>query len=572
MFSRILKINFLVVIILMIAAGVYLAWGKNNDLWAQSPQYDLAGWLWSGNYGWIAVNHATAGDNIEYKVKIDALGNLSGYGWSPHVGWVCFGSTCGEIARLDLNSKKISGFARILSLDNDGRLHLGRGGFSAGQTGVTCYDCQPKCEEWTKTCDEEGTCYEIEPCLEYSETEFESCGTCFTRVKFDGQNIPGGGDDNLYVVGGSGHICSNCYNNCQKIVSGGGQSYRVQCDFCPSCELYGVNYSERDGSLIGWGWQSGQNRQTGAGWVMFHPNLGGINIVYPWLETRYGAIYTPGEVRQRAGATGANATYCIFANDINPNISVQSCEDIARGLVRDVEAGFPALNQITGIYRNALGRIDLEGLTKIIRTVAGINYNKYHQVIENISSDSWSGPSNGTLNNKIYISRDDLTAGNFIFNNGAGNQLGNGLIVVEGDLLIDGDIVYAPGAPEDYDLRKLASVAWIIKGDLIIENRVKNLAGAFIVLGNGADCQRLETGDYPKYQPNGCGVIFSGAGNESLTVSGLLIARAFDFRRTYAARERGAERIIYDGRLIANPPPGLKGFVEGLPIIRDLSF
>ena len=92
-----------------------------------------------------------------------------------------------------------------------------------------------------------------------------------------------------------------------------------------------------------------------------------------------------------------------------------------------------------------------------------------------------------------------------------------------------------------------------------------------MVLGNGSPLVKSPTEDqgYPKFSRTGHGIFFSGSSESPLTVVGLVIARAFGWERSYSNIKQGSERIIYDGRLIANPPPGLKGFAEGLPVIRD---
>jgi len=128
--------------------------------------------------------------------------------------------------------------------------------------------------------------------------------------------------------------------------------------------------------------------------------------------------------------------------------------------------------------------------------------------------------------------------------------------------------------------RNLASVAWIIKGDLKIAPEVKELAGNFIVIGNGSICSADPEVSSPA--DAGCGQIFScGSLTECdgrLTVLGLMMARKFYFKRDLTEAEKkeaviqGSELIIYDGRLLANTPPGLGDFAQALPIWRSGTF
>ena len=475
---------------------------------------------------------------------------------------------------------------------NDGWLEIGRGDPVGVNFGEACYDCQPTCIDWEiiMVPDPPGPDIPTQgSCIEYSEEEFDSCKTCFTDTKFD--NIDYINSDNTEaVVGGSGYICSdtssgssNC-TKCRKIYSG--SASRIVCNTispgnpnngsCSSCELYGVNMNIADGSLLGWAWNGVSGGVDGAGWVHFSPVSGGSFIVFPWLQTTYGSIYTPGSVRQRSGVDAKNATYCIFANDININIKTQNCEGGVNGLVGDVEVGFP--QSPTGeIYRNALGKIDISGLTTEIMG----GRNKYGHLINELDAASWNGPSDDILSGEVYhfTNVNGLSINsNIEFKKGNGIN-GNGTIIIEGDLFINANITY--GAVNPIELSELASVAWIVRGDVIVREDINNIVGAFIVLGDepSSDCV-VSSGstEYPRYSHGeSCGLFSSvdvaGETSEnSLTVLGLIIARAFDFGRTFSELLQGSERVIYDGRIIANPPPGLEGFVEGLPVIRDFSY
>jgi hypothetical protein len=51
-----------------------------------------------------------------------------------------------------------------------------------------------------------------------------------------------------------------------------------------------------------------------------------------------------------------------------------------------------------------------------------------------------------------------------------------------------------------------------------------------------------------------------------LTVNGLIVARQFHFSRSYKSKERGSEQVLYDGRAVANPPPGFADLTKSLPL------
>ena len=591
---------------------------------AVEPIYDVSGRLYSSNYEWISLNS----DNKQildfpqsaYKVQVKN-DELYGWGWAPYVGWVCFGKTCdpsticdgtttqcpatsscpvdkpnctiaeafGEWlpggwqwkAKLDIASGKITGMAKILSLKDAGLIDFGNRNEYPGTTekGVQCYDCKKTCEEWTVT----STPFEgatTTPCIKEYDNKFDSCKTCFTRTNFDDVNIPNSATAS--VVGGSGNICSVC-TDCAKVISADTKTFRIRCDnpasTCSTCSLYGSASDSTDGALAGWAWNGNDDvaSTTGAGWINFS-TLGAPGIVYPWLETQFGSVYGQSNIKQRSSVSGVNATYCIFAQDVY-NFSSKNCSTV----IKDVGISYLSGGTSNKVYKNALGKIDVAGLTAVHdhTTIGPItyNYNKYGQQIIN-GAPNFLQP----LDNKVYVVNDDDGDGiitfnqNYVIINGASGEKGNGLIIVNGNLTIKKNITY--GSNTFSSLGELASVAWVVKGDVIIDSSVDKVAGAFILLGNGAPCLYANgtscgiaaTDEYPRFQQNGHGIFFSGDSNKSLTIVGLIMAKSFGFYRTYSNIKQGSERIIYDGRLIANPPPGLKGLAEGLPVIRDFEF
>lgn len=124
----------------------------------------LTGWAWSSNVGWISFNSANSGAGAgSYSVTIStttsnpSLGQFGGYAWSPYIGWISFnasdivscptsdinydqifsqggsgaplpaGVTNICTPRVNFNTGKVSGWARILSMegqDGGGWLHL----------------------------------------------------------------------------------------------------------------------------------------------------------------------------------------------------------------------------------------------------------------------------------------------------------------------------------------------------------------------------------------------------------------------------------------------------------------
>ena len=310
-------------------------------------------------------------------------------------------------------------------------------------------------------------------------------------------------------------------------------------------------------TLKGFGWNNNDNG-VGLGWINFSPE-----IVPPvsWLQTRYGDIYALGGLSGSAPpASMFSATYRILANGaITGFTSQQGLPFIEQGYQYD----FPTL--ATG-YTNVLGQLNVNDLVcafPLGQTTCENNLGQTVELKTNFSGKKWF------LAGQVYYLNGPKTIGAAndldTFQNGSGAANGSGTIVVNGDLTIDTDVAYETFAASA-NFKNLASVAWIIKGDLKINCNVKNLVGNFIVLGNGTSvCD-------PDSPVAHCGEIYSTYNSATcqnqLKVSGLMMGRKFYFERKYQSPPpfvEGSELITYDGRLLANTPPGLADFTKALP-------
>lgn len=99
---------------------------------------DTSGWAWSDNIGWISFN----GSN--YGVKfISSSGDFFGYAWSDNIGWIDF-APAGPYpfspyytARLDLDTNKVTGWARAVSYDDswDGWIKMANSNYGVTRSG-----------------------------------------------------------------------------------------------------------------------------------------------------------------------------------------------------------------------------------------------------------------------------------------------------------------------------------------------------------------------------------------------------------------------------------------------------
>ena len=101
----------------------------------QPSNYPLTGWAWSSNIGWISFSSANPGamgpTDKDYAglIKVahaagtygvylqSSTGLLTGYAWSPSIGWIKFGGLSsmpsgGTNAQVNLNTGRVSGFIR----------------------------------------------------------------------------------------------------------------------------------------------------------------------------------------------------------------------------------------------------------------------------------------------------------------------------------------------------------------------------------------------------------------------------------------------------------------------------
>lgn len=579
-FHKAVKYSSLIMIsIIFILIGL-LFWNFQGTKADAMGDYELTGWLWSYYYSWISLNSGNLcpGEycsNVSYAVTMSSTTKeIYGWGWSP-VGWVCFGKTCVADSSHICNNQNgcdpskfgtaipaggwaisvtdgvISGWAKILSLGDQGWIAFNGGATSSPPTYFpACYNCLPHCKSFKPSSTE---------CMEMSTSTYDSCKICFSTDKLDGTPFPPGTPADLAVPGGSGKLSFDCKGLpvCTTVESSGGAK-RIKCDNCNSTISFGSGINSENGSLVGWSWNGNWNNSyVGAGWIHLNADYGSAGILYPWLETNYGSIYGKNDIRQKGSLGKQNATYCIFADTIS-GVNSGNCS------IQGVDLNFP-ISSSTNVYRNALGKIDVKGLETAVTCKGQTCYNKYGNELVTTTNALLSGEV--SLDNKVYKSIGDLQIGSGLkFNNGIGH--GNGTIIVNGNLIINNDFQYS-SASGLIDLKKLASVAWIVKGDVVVASGVTNMVGAFIILGKDKVICQHDNSYYPKYSPNRCGVFFSSFSENPLTVYGVIVAKAFDFRRTYANPSQGSERIIYDGRIIANPPPGFKGFVEGLPVMKD---
>lgn len=316
-----------------------------------------------------------------------------------------------------------------------------------------------------------------------------------------------------------------------------------------------------DKTTSGWAWNIDQSGfGAGAGWIAFQPTLGGGSASTPYFKGEQGSIYGKLGVQptQAPPSPSGNATFFIHSNgSISPATAVS--ELAAGGTKTPVPIEFP---RASNNYSNVLGTLDRAGIIAGKYNANGVTTYAGNCGQTQNSSASFSGqPNSPILDDKVYYSQKKFVVDSpLTIKIGTGNKLGRGTIVVECDMVINENIDYEAGTPGNR-LDQLPSVAWIIKGNLTIAPKVTKIVGVFYVEDNGANTGIIDTGTYAGAQID-----------VPLVVNGVMLAKGFKFSRNFSASSSTpSEKVLYDGRLWLNTPPGLTDIAAAMPTYRDVA-
>jgi len=343
----------------------------------------------------------------------------------------------------------------------------------------------------------------------------------------------------------------------------------TDCEACSSCRQYGLVFDSNAANIKGYAWGGNTigDDFVGLGWFQFSPNSG-AGLYRSYVSSKYGDIYSRANIGSDYTVVAPegykNSSYMIQANGHIINWFSEKYDSVHSPFWHmSSDSGDPVnyeYPKLENDYGNVLGNLDYNGL---------IN-GTYGGVIKKIPNEDLVN-HNVCLGDNIYYAeaRDVVLEGMAYTFENENCAKAAGTIIIDGDLTINTDIQYNTDAFSGSS-DNLASVAWIIKGDLKISPDVEKLAGTFIVLGkDGVSC-----GSDLENPVEGCGAIFTCDGDASfcgnpLEVSGQFLAKNLRFGRTYrtlgSSEREAAESIVYDGRNVINPPPGLGDILKSLP-------
>jgi len=327
-------------------------------------------------------------------------------------------------------------------------------------------------------------------------------------------------------------------------------------------------------ALCGWAWNSWAAGVYGLGWFQFEPRI--VTSSKPYLFVEGGNIYSKGNVLGRYSPPYGkyNSSYLIESGGrISNFVSSSTLAGFFQGEL-SYRPDINFLNLIGNKYQNALGTIDYVGLI----TDFGGGLNKFgSEIVEFEDLPVDVAAVQVALNNRLadrvlWVKGSLETSGAIEIKNGKiPGGAGSGIVVVEGNLYITRDITYAdhPSLPDpDYEnLKEIPSIVWIVRGDLYIDPVVTELAGTFVVLGDGTSLDDPPCSGDPVHA--GCGQVVTAFPSDTfglpLVINGSVIARRFDLGRVYHTNNEPAERFVNDGRLQANPPKGMSDFSRVVP-------
>ncbi len=281
-----------------------------------------------------------------------------------------------------------------------------------------------------------------------------------------------------------------------------------------------------------------------------------------WISAKFGDVFAKAGITSMTSATTSKATYYLTSQGAIVGFDSTSCTDVTGCKEPSTPTGqSPTLPTETspgsGKYAGTLGILDVIGIQS--PTVPSGGTGKYGKVVDLPTGVTVFLPE--VLDGKVYRASGDVHLGSTTFKNGGAQrgqpdtQRGNGLLIVEGKLTIDGTLDYF-NEPLPKTIHNLASLGIIVKkgsapipdnGSLRVNPAVGKLVGAYFVEDT------IYTGS-------------AGAVDAvRLDVYGLMAARRFALERKYRSATNAAETFTFDGRAVANPPPGMSEVGKSLP-------
>lgn len=332
-----------------------------------------------------------------------------------------------------------------------------------------------------------------------------------------------------------------------------------------------VRVNPQDRTLSGYAWSGGPspNFDDGLGWLYFSDAE--IVTKLPFYTTEGGNIYARwgvGDVRDVAPPTDFyTSTYLIQSSGAIRRVTADPRK--FDGDFGQLDPNYRVLSfpQEANNFRNVIGALPEIGEWD---TAVDGSTNKFGETIRNLPATiGGTLELNNNLGDSVLVSNSDVQTHRtqpLVFKDATQDKRGTLVMVVDGDLEINNSITYETphniGTADD-----LASVVWVVYGDVFVDESVENIEGVFIVLGDGAGGADGEFN-------TGSGGGGHGA-DPQLVVNGMVMAKKFNLDRNEIEDAGGdaipAEKFVLDSRFFLNPPESLKDFADAIPRVTDVA-
>jgi len=285
----------------------------------------------------------------------------------------------------------------------------------------------------------------------------------------------------------------------------------------------------------------------------------------PYLGVEQGSIYSQGNIRAQYSPPEGNynATYQVLGGGTiaQPRVIENFITGPAPFGPSAVDPSFGPMI-FPGVTSDSSPRVSSFDYYSLTHNLAGDEVksdstNAYGHIVQVFSNDLDDVmlqdviAKSKSLGNRVYWVKDNLVVKDVVeFANGSDNESGAGLIIVDGDLIINSNMFYQPPAP-GLSARNLASVGWLVMGNIIIDPSVSQIVGAYFAASS-------KTG----------GVFSTGSGPQQLIIYGAVIAKQLQLERTASANGEPSEKVVADGRVLLNTPPGFVDIMSTLPTWR----
>jgi hypothetical protein len=580
---------------------------------------DLVGWVWSDPSGWISVNSdnpgacspgpcGSYGMNLDTGTKV-----INGFAWSDVAGWICFGSSCAASAACNgtppagpltayispgAGTVPVHGWAKVCNEGDDGWISL--------------------------NCAEPGVCAAVAP---YYHAVFNQSTGVFSDATVPGTSFGWNGASGglgfgymdfqlVRLRGEAPPFCADGIDNdtnglrdCQEATCSGDPACQeapangncndgidnnfngpidcqeAACNIDPSCAETISNGNKcangiddngnglvdcADSGCVGYpaclvsgesacgpldnlgrpgtpdncctdGADNDSDTKTDCEQDASCQNQAPI-CTPAWLQAKFGNVYAQQGITGQQTYGGQNlstGTYCLTSQGAITGFSSQS------GCSESSSQSLTLPNVSTG-YTGTLGSIDVNGI------LGG----RYGKVV------NYTGVLPAVLDGKVYHAIGNSTLNATTFQNGSGaTQRGNGLLIIEGTLTVNGNLGYQTNTLTQY-LKNLASLGIIVKkipvgqpgagtgGIINISPTVTDLIGAYFAEDT------INTGT-------------TGSTDQPLKLFGLMAAYRLNLQRNFHSAVQAAEVVAFDGRAVANPPPGMSEVSKSLPTSKE---